>query len=315
VSSILRSSEGMMAQNKLADSILAALLASLFLQAGAAAVIVGRGFIGCMLASLGLTILIARLKAAGILTQERLHTLAITVLTLALVVELFIAYTRLRMGGLGVVTHAPDRATAISSGKYRGVILWQDVKPVPVLAPPRPSLETGPSQSKQPLIIPFDGVYWFYKYPDRRPPQDSYSARGNPSATTFRSADAIPLQMEARQNFINAFDMSCCSRIDVEILNADRYPGTLSIDLILANLSLPGEPSQPLGVRPVTSTPQPATGDEVLPVPEILSFAVPADPKISQFDSATVRFLRAGKRGVSSARVAVERFTLIPRGR
>jgi hypothetical protein len=49
-------------------------------------------------------------------------------------------------------------------------------------------------------------------------------------------------------------------------------------------------------------------------VPEVLSFSIPAGSRIRQFDSATVRFIRNGKRGVSSARIAIERFTLVPRG-
>jgi hypothetical protein len=199
-------------------------------------------------------------------------------------------------------------------GKYRGVILWQDAKPRAALVFPRPELGRGVIDARQPLSIPFDGVYWFFKYPDRQPPKDSYTARGSPSATAFRSADSVPLQMEARQNFITPIEMSCCSRIAVEILNADRYPGTVSIDLILANVSLPGQPSQPLGLLPVTSTPQWLSGDEFRPAPEVLSFPIPLHPRISQFDAATVRFIRRGKRGASSARIAIERFTLTPRG-
>jgi hypothetical protein len=303
-----------MARKTLADSFPAALLASLFVQAGATSFLAGRGLTGAALISLGAAILIGRLKAAGILTGERLSKFAIAVLIVAFAAELFMMYVRSRLGGAGDGPYAEDRAPGGSSGKYRGVILWQDMKPLPVLVPPRPESGRGLNHSKQTLTIPFDGVYWYFKFPDRQPPKDSYTARGSPSATTFRSADSVPLQMEARQNFITPIGMGCCSRIKVEILNADRYPGTLSIDLILVNLSLPGHPSQPLGPQPVISTPQWLSGDDLRPVPEVLSFAMPANPRISQFDSATVRFIRNGRRGVSSAKIAIERFTLVPRG-
>jgi hypothetical protein len=302
----------MLAQDKLADSFPAALLASLFLQAGAASFLAGHGFTASALISLGFTILIARLKAAGILTRERLNKLAIAVLILAISFE-FIARLRSRGGGLAVV-HGPGYDDRASGGKYRGVILWQEPPPRAALVPPRLGVGRGVSKTKESLTIPFDGVYWYFKFPDRQPPNGSYTARGSPAATTFRSADSIPLQMEARQNFITPIDMNCCGRIMVEILNADRYPGTLSIELILVNLSVAGQPSQSLGPQPVTSTPQWVSGDEFRPAPEILSFPVPVNPRISQFDSATLRFIRSGKRGISSAKIAIERFTLVPRG-
>jgi hypothetical protein len=306
----------MMTRSKLAESVLAALVASLSLQAGAVAVLFGHGLTGLLFASLGSTILIGRLRAAGMLSSEKLLTFATAVLILAFAAELFTLYIRSRLGGSGFAAlYTPEDAPAAGSGKYRGVILWQEEKPHPVLVPPRAEPGRGVHQSKQPLSIPFDGVYWFFKFPDRQPPKDSYTVRGNPSAIAFRSSDVVPLQMEARQNFVAPIDLSCCVRIAVEILNADRYPGTLSIDLILTNLSLPGQPSESLGVMPVTSMPQWVSGDEFQPAPEVLSFAIPATPRISQFDAATVRFIRTGKRGVSSAKIAIERFTLVPRGR
>jgi hypothetical protein len=304
----------MMAQKSLADSFFAALLASLFMQAGVASFLAGHGLTASALVSIGLTILIARLKAAGILTRKRLRKLAIAVLIVAFSFELFMMFVRFRLGGAGNSPYAAEAAPGISSGKYRGVILWEDPPPHTVLVPPRLGAGRGVTKSRQQLTIPFDGVYWYFKFPDRQPPNGSYTARGSPAATTFRSADSIPLQMEARQNFITPIPMTCCGRITVEILNADRYPGTLSIDLILVNLGLPGQPSERLGPQPVTSTPQWVSGDEFQAATEVLSFAVPANPRINQFDSATVRFIRSGKRGVSSAKIAIERFTLVPPG-
>jgi hypothetical protein len=305
--------DGILARRSLADSFFAAVLSSLFLLAGAANLAADYAWAGGALISVGLTILIGRLKSDGILTAERLTTLAVAILIVAFGVEMFTLYLHSHRGGVADF-YTQEPAPAPGSGKYRGVILWQDVKPHQILIPPRPDVNPGISHSKDPLSIPFDGVYWYFKFPDHQPPKDSYTARGTPAATTFRSADAIPLQMEARQNFITPIDLNCCSRITVGILNADRNAGTLSIDLILANLGLPGEPSQSLGPQPVTSTPQPLGGDRFQAVPEVLSFLIPANPKIGKFDAATVRFIRQGKRGVSSAKISVEQFTLVPRG-
>jgi hypothetical protein len=298
---------------KLADSFLSALLASLLMQAGAAGFIAGRWSAGYELVAAGSAILIWRLKAAGILSQERLQKFAITMLIVAFFGETFTLYIFSRRGGSGVGLSTPEQAAGVSSGRYRGVVLWTEAKPTAVLAPLVPALKTG-LRSKQIWDIPFDGVYWFFKFPDRQPPKDSYTIHGSPSATVFRSSDNISLQMEARQNFTSLLDMSCCTRIGVGILNADRSPGSISIELTLTNLRLPGEPSQSLGRLPVTSKPQGAAEADVQPVPEMLSFPMPISPTIRQFDAATVRFIRDGKHRVSSAKIAIERFTLVPRG-
>ena len=299
----------MRTQKGLADSFFAALTASLFLQAGAAGFLSGDRVPGYLLISIGSAILIARLKAAEILSNERLFRLAIATLLAAWGIELFVGF-RFHGGGLAPI-YTPDSAADVGSGKYRGVILWTDAQPAAVFVPPPPELSHGTVRRKPTLSIPFDGVYWFYKFPDRKPPRDSYTVHGNPSATSFRSSDFVPLQMEARQDFVNLLDMSCCSRIGVEVLNADRGPGIVSLELILSNTLLPGEPFQSLGRMPVTSIPQ---GPAPEPANEVLSFAIPADPRIRQFDAATVRFIRAGGRGSRSAKIAIKRFTLVPRG-
>jgi hypothetical protein len=293
-----------------ADSLPAALLASLLMELGAANLFSGRPAAGYALACAGSAILMARLKAAGILTKERVRRLLINVvavlLTVGFGVQLFTLYRRSGQRGSGGVD-APERAMGLHSGKYRGVILLTEPKQTAVLVAPQPAIKDGNNQSKQPLSIPFDGVYWFFQFPDRQPPKDSYSIHGDPSLTAFRSADSLSIQMEARQSFVNPLDLSCCSRIAVEITNGDRYPGTVWLELILTDMRLPGQPSQSLGRLPVISNPQAA------PAHEVLSFAAPSNSGIREFDAVTVRFIRSGRRGLSSAKIAIDRFTLVPR--
>jgi hypothetical protein len=120
--------------------------------------------------------------------------------------------------------------------------------------------------------------------------------------------------MEARQNFVSLLDISCCSQVKVEISNADSYPATVWLELILSNVDLPGQPYQSLGRQPVTSIPQVITETEFRPTEEVLSFVIPARPLIRQFNSATVKFIRIGRRKTSSAKIAIEYFTFVPRG-
>jgi hypothetical protein len=118
--------------------------------------------------------------------------------------------------------------------------------------------------------------------------------------------------MEAHQKLETPIDIRCCSRIQLEVLNADRYPGTLALELILLNSPSPAPLS--LGMTPVMSQPDLAR-DPVMPVRETLDFAVPADtpPSMDQFNEFKIVFHRAGSRRDKSAKVSVERFVLLPR--
>jgi hypothetical protein len=117
--------------------------------------------------------------------------------------------------------------------------------------------------------------------------------------------------MEAHQKLEQPIDVSCCSRIQLTVSNADRYPHTISLELILREL--PGELSQSLGIESLKSVPDPDK-ESVSPVSETLDFAVPPEPRVHVFNEITVVYHRDRSRRDKSARVAVERFILIPRG-
>ncbi len=153
-----------------------------------------------------------------------------------------------------------------------------------------------------------------FKAPDTRPPENALHARGSPAEHTFRSTDHRPLIMEARQNFGVSIDLRCCREIQIAINNADSYRWTVSIELILVDSTLPGKPSQSLGMSPVKSTPQwTIYGARPQAQPEILSFAIPATTTIRSFDEVTVRYRLDAPRTDTAAKVAIERFVLVPR--
>jgi hypothetical protein len=129
-----------------------------------------------------------------------------------------------------------------------------------------------------------------------------------------RSTDRRPLSMEAHQNLGTLIDLDCCSTIQVAIRNADRYPETISLELVLTNTSLPGKPSQSLGSIMVKSTrPWQLYGDRP-PVAETLIFKVPANSAIRRFDDVTIVFRLDTARAELGAKIAIERFVLVPRG-
>ena len=120
--------------------------------------------------------------------------------------------------------------------------------------------------------------------------------------------------MEAHQNLGSRIDLNCCSRIQVAIRNTDRYPETVSLELILTDTSLPKRPSQSLGSIKVRSTrPWGLYGDRPA-VGETLTFEVPARSAINRFDEVTVVFRLDPARADFGAKIGIERFVLVPRG-
>jgi len=201
--------------------------------------------------------------------------------------------------------------TADNSGDHTGVILLPEQQQHTTLVPPLPSMTSNLFDAKHPnpISIPFYGAYWFFKLPDTKPPPDSYRTHGTPAEMTFFAPDSRPLIMEAHQDLGKLIDLNCCREIRIEIRNADRYPGTVSMELVLENSREGQKGSVSLGSAPVTSAP----GDPLAPMKETLTFPIPSRAPIHQFDELTIRFPRQRQRNNRSAKVAIERFVLVPR--
>jgi len=305
-----------------------AFTASALLQAGVIVLIVeSRGF-GTLLIALAaavVTLLADRRKKRARETTP-FRALLAAVIALSLTLTSLMHYLEGRgAGGASAGVNIPSKKSSTRSGKdgdggefiggsHRGIILWPDEEPVTKLVPPLPSSIPNLMNAarKDPLSVPFYGVYWFFRDPHKEPPPGSYRLRGAPDVKTFRSADYIPLQMEARQNFGILIDVNCCSRIELAIRNAD-HKTRQELELLLMNTSLPSKPSVSLGRTPVSSR-APWQPGIPQPVPEVLSFAIPQHLPIARFDEVAVRFHRTLGRHASS-RMAIEKFTFVPRGR
>jgi hypothetical protein len=207
---------------------------------------------------------------------------------------------------------APNSTLTDNSGEHTGIILLPEHEQHVTLVPPLPSLlrDLFDTRHRNPMSIPFYGAYWFFKLPDTQPPPNSYVTHGTPTEMTFFAPDTRPLIMEAHQNLGKLINLTCCREIQIEIQNADRYPGTVSVELVLKNTREGQEGSVSLGSAPVTSTP----GDPDLLMKETLTFPIPARSAINQFDELMIRFPRRKTRIFRSAKVAIVRFVLVPRG-
>jgi hypothetical protein len=229
--------------------------------------------------------------------------------------ELFYGETPGGRGGSGpAAPTVPSTDYTGASGGFAGVILWPEIKSVTTLIAPLPAMGSNPFQGRpaQPLSIPFGGEYWMFRWPFAHPPLSSFKERGTPSKLAFSTTDHTPLQMEAHQKLETPIDVRCCSGIQIEVINADRYPGTLTLELILLNTENAAPVSMSLGSEPVTSRPN-FSQDAVKPVRETLTFRVPPQSFLDQFTELKIVFHRSRQRTDKSAKVSVERFILQPR--
>jgi hypothetical protein len=195
----------------------------------------------------------------------------------------------------------PQVAGIARDGSFPGVILWPEVRPVPRLVAPLPAGASEGIAFVRPYTIPFDGKYLLYRWPFQHPPPTSILERGNPVAMGFSTTDHWALNMDAVQQFDEPIDLHCCSRVRIEIWNADRFPNTVQLELYADGKTL--------GLAPVRSTPD-LKHDPVVAVPETLDFSTLGAG--SACKELKVAFRRARARMDKSARISIERFVLVP---
>jgi hypothetical protein len=211
----------------------------------------------------------------------------------------------------------PAGNVELTDNGFPGVVLLPEVKPeeavviTPSLSWKRISPDSAPIQ---PFTIRFSGEYWMYRPPYDRPPRTSKVQLGNPLALSFRTTDHAPMSMEAYQKLERALDAKCCETIQIVISNTDRYPGTIALELVLIDTQSEGPPMLSLGSAAVTSRPRVNSwAGSALPASETLDFAIPFATPLRRFDAIKAIFHRERLRRENSARIAIERFLLLPR--
>jgi hypothetical protein len=209
----------------------------------------------------------------------------------------------------------------VTDKSYQGVILWPKVRErQKLVAPSRTDLLSSlpPVAARTPFRIPFSGQYWMFKPPLAAPPRGSYFRESSPLDLAFFTTDQRPMSMKALQKLDHPLDLGCCRAIQISISNADRYPGTVALELLLIDTQVPdtqapGPLIQSLGQRDVLSRPNVKGFDfAVIPVTEVLEFPVPGSTRMRQFDGIQVLFHRTPFRIDRSARISIEHFILVP---
>jgi hypothetical protein len=148
-----------------------------------------------------------------------------------------------------------------------------------------------------------------YRWPFSRPPSNARTFRGKPSAMFFKTTDRARLQMEARQRLDRPIHFRCCRGLSVAILNADVHPGTVVMEVMLADSREPGIQAS-LGTARLQSVPD-LRQDRPAPVPETVDYRFPTSARLEAFDEIRVTFHRTLNRIDQSARVSIERFLFL----
>jgi len=213
--------------------------------------------------------------------------------------------------------YQPSASIEITDKSYQGVILWPQVRETQrvLVAPPPARLSSPllPAVAPTPLRIPFSGQYWMFKPPLAAPPRGSFFRRSSPLDLSFLTTDHEPMSMKALQKLNPPLHLACCRAIQLSISNADRFPGTVALEVLLIDTQSPVQLVQSLGRRDVLSRPNvKGLNLAVLPVTEVLEFPVPRSARTQKFDVIQVLFHRALFRGDRSARISLEHFILVP---
>jgi len=203
--------------------------------------------------------------------------------------------------------------SAFSLGGYESVILWPVPPKKQFAAPLPPAISPFGDNRSKPLVIQFDGVYWYFQPPGQRPGPEAHQAHGSPTAVDIQANNFAPLTMEAHQNLAAAIRLARCRALQVEIENRDNRPGAIALGVLLANSATPAEPSLYLGEQPILSTQSAHFAEKSSPRDEVLRFAIPANTKLRKFDEITVVVLPDIEHAQIGAKIAIRQFELIPR--
>ncbi|WP_035348239.1 hypothetical protein [Edaphobacter aggregans] len=227
------------------------------------------------------------------------------------------------------VAEAASSAQPQNSEGYVGIILLplSDEHKKISLPVKRELVPTFGVKIAEPMEIPFDGQYWFFKAPDKQPRPTAKVVKGSTLKTTIRSSDRYPLLMEAHQKLDTPMDLGCCSAMDLVVQNGDRREGTIALELWVrkkaddrsekarVNAVAAAQAPHYLGTAVIPSSEQrvslrgPATGS---PPEERLRFPVPAAMDGVMFDEITVVVHSAPARATTGAQIAIRKFVLEP---
>jgi hypothetical protein len=198
-------------------------------------------------------------------------------------------------------------------GGYESVILWPYPEKKQIVPPVKLEESLLAPGTTRPLVVRFDGPYWYVQPPDERPGPTAHQAKGTPLKVGIESGNKLPLIMEAHQRLGGLIRLSRCREIDVDVMNRDNLPGSIAMALRLTNSMVPGTNTVLLAEQPVVSTEPEHFAEKTTPVFETLHFAVPARARIRSFNEMTVVLIPDPMHAKVGPRIVIRQFALLPR--
>jgi hypothetical protein len=202
----------------------------------------------------------------------------------------------------------------ISSGisGYESLILWPVPEKKQIVSPLRAVSLLAPGTT-QPLIIPFNGQYWFTQSPNKIPGPTAHHADGTPLDHEIASSNSEPLLVDAHQYLGASIPVVRCREIQVEIENRDNRKGVVSLAVLLTNGAYSKKPTLYIGQQPIVSTKPENFSFKSGAIFETLRFSVPESVKMRSFDEITVMMLPDVEHALIGPRIAIKQFRLLPR--
>jgi len=205
-------------------------------------------------------------------------------------------------------------AASVPAYGYESVILLPPPAKKELIFPfSAPGSFPAPEKS-HPLVIHFDGPYWYLQPPDIRPGPRAHKAHGTPLSVNIKSSNSIPLIMQAHQSVGTSISLARCREIQVDIENRDNQAGTITMVVLLTDSTQPGRPTLYLGQKTVVNSASESHFSAAsLSQHEPFRFLVPAHATLRKFDQITIRLLPDARHSLVAPKIAVKQFQIFPR--
>ncbi|HET6170077.1 MAG TPA: hypothetical protein VFE01_07850 [Terracidiphilus sp.] len=207
----------------------------------------------------------------------------------------------------------PSQPPASGISGYESIILWPNPPKKQIVAPVPLAISPFDPLKSKPMVIHFDGAYWYFQPPGKGPGPRAHQAHGSPLAVHIQANNFLPLIMEAHQNLATSIRLTRCREIEVDIQNHNDSPGTIALAVFLGDSSAPGKQSIYLGQEPIISSESGHFSARTFPPDEKLSFAIPLRATIRRFDEITILFLPDAQHFEAGPKIAIQDFNLLPR--
>jgi hypothetical protein len=200
-----------------------------------------------------------------------------------------------------------------SAAGYPGIVLMLPPKPhqqivAPISADP---LHWAGALAK-PVVIAFDGAYWYFQIPDTRPRPDARIQRGDPLTMSIRSTNRVPIAMEAHQTLTTSIDMNCCKAMQLNLINADNQAGRIAVEVQLRDTVARPSSALSLGSLIIPSSKAHFISFRRPPTNESMTFRFPPGVHSAKFNEITVIVRPDSDRALAGSKVSIQDFVLVP---